>query len=167
LTTAIAVCLRFDEQTTGLVEQIWRSLGSDMLDLGYPPHLTLIIANDYAEVGDLVQALPRIAGRVPALVELGNPRAFPNSEVTYLPCSGDLSALHQLVADLVPFHTLHEHYRPETWTPHVTLQTRGNTGRALDVAGDGWLGLDAVPVALELITFPPVAVHSSLSVGQR
>jgi 2'-5' RNA ligase len=164
---AIGVCLRFDEQTTELVEQIWRSLGSDILQLGYPPHLTLIVANDEVDVGVLVRALPQIAHHVPASVELGGPRAFPGPEVAYLECRGDLGPLHRLVADLVPHDALHEHYRPETWTPHVTLQTKGDVRRALAVAVQEWRVCDAMPIAVDLLTFPPVAVHASVSVGQR
>lgn len=164
---AIAVCLRFDEQTEALVEQLWRALGSDMLQLGYPPHLTLVVVSDEVDLGVLLHALPRIASHVPASVELGEPRMFPGTEVIYLPCSGELRPLHKLVADLVPRDLVHEHYRPETWTPHVTLQTKGDAGRTLALAAVEWRACDAVPVALDLLSFPPVAVYASLSIGQR
>lgn len=164
---AVAVCMRFDGQMTALVEQLWRALGSDLLELGYPPHLTLVVVSDEADAGGLHRALPQIAGQVPGLIEIGDVRVFPDTDVVYLECRSDLRALHRLVADLVPVGAIHEHYRPETWVPHVTLQTKGDPASAMAVAGAGWRACDAVPVALDLVTFPPVAVLASASVDQR
>lgn len=169
---SFALCLRFDRDTTETVEQIWRALeqarvSSDMLELGYPPHLTLIVTSDEADVGDLVRSLTMLASRVPATVELGEARMFEASEVAYLACNGELADLQRRAAELVPSGTLHEHYRPGAWTPHVTLQTRGDAARAVAVAGEHWQPRLAVPVALDLVAFPPVAVHASVAIGQR
>jgi 2'-5' RNA ligase len=164
-----ALCLRFDRDTTEAVERVWRSLAeagvsSDMLELGYPPHLTLIVASDEADVANLARSLPRFAGHVPEQIELGGPRAFPNSDVAYLTCGSNLKELQRQVAALVPSDIVHEHYRSDIWTPHVTLQTRGDATRAVAIAAEHWQPLEAVPVALDLVSFPPVAVHTSVPI---
>jgi 2'-5' RNA ligase len=140
---ALALCLRFDRDTTAAVERLWRALAeagvsSDMLELGYPPHLTLIVAGIEADVANLARSLSRLAGHVPEQIELGEPRAFPNSDVVYLACRSNLRELQLQVAALVPSDILHEHYRPDIWTPHVTLQTRGDAALAVAIAGDHW-----------------------------
>jgi 2'-5' RNA ligase len=137
-----------------------------MVELGYQPHLTLIVTGNSEGAGALERALATIAGHVPSLVALGLVRAFPASEVVYLECAGGLQALQRLAADVLPLSMLHEHYRPETWTPHVTLQTRGDTARALAVVRERWNPREATLVTLEVISFPPATVRSSLPIRQ-
>ena len=115
----VALCLRFDRQTTEKVEGLWRELAdagmsSDMLGLGYPPHLTLVMTNDDVSAGDVASWPAGLAGHVPEVVRLGAARSFPGTQVVYLNCEGDLAALRHLqrvAADAVPADAIHEHYR--------------------------------------------------------
>jgi 2'-5' RNA ligase len=167
---SLALCLRFDRQTSEAIERIWHALAeasvsSDMLQLGYAPHLTLVVAEEASAI-DFAPTMAQIAEHVPASILLGEARSFPGSQVVYLSSDADLSDLQRLATAPLPPSSLHEHYRSGAWTPHVTLQTHGETDRALSVVQENWRPLAAIPVALDLITFPPVGVRSTVDLGR-
>lgn len=171
---SVALCLRLDRTATQAVERIWQELAAsgvstDMLELGYPPHLTLVVTNDDAQAETLEFELKRIASEAAAGITLGEPRTFPQSEVVYLSCEGDLAPLfhlQRLVAACMPDNLLHEHYRSTTWTPHVTLQTTGDAKRAMALASDLWRGpLPATFAQIDVVRFPPVQILASVALA--
>lgn len=167
-----ALCLRFGHTTAQAIERIWQDLANanvstDMLRQGYPPHLTLLLMDDAAPAAAFVPELERLSLVAPPSLTLGEPRHFPQSEVVYLSCAGDLVALFELqrlAANVVPLDAIHEHYRPGAWTPHVTLQTTGDTARSLEIARANWRSPHvATPAALDALTFSPIEVVGSVS----
>jgi 2'-5' RNA ligase len=168
---ALALSLRFDANTSAAIGRLWRALAdadvsSDMLDLGYPPHLTLLVMDDEQLAATLAPALAKVAPFAPPCLHLGEVNTFPQTEVVYVGCDGDLTGLrelHRLAAALVPEESPRPYYRPASWTPHVTLQTAGNASRALQVARTHWQsGTIAVPSRLELASFVPVQVGEGI-----
>jgi len=166
---AVALSLLFDAGTSDVIERIWRALSaaeisSDMLDLGYPPHLTLVVADDEALLPAFAGSLNDLAPLVPRQVRLGGVSGFPGTSVVYLECDGDLADVHRAAADCVPLESIRPYYRPGAWTPHVTLQTAGDPVAAAAVAKAHWSGgMVAVPVRLELAAFVPVEVKDGVN----
>jgi 2'-5' RNA ligase len=168
---ALALNLLFEAETTAAVRQLWQELAdagisSDMLDLSYPPHMTLLVTDDEQLATSLTPALASLSPLVPSSLRLGEVNNFAPTEVVYLGCDGDLTQLHELhrlAAVLLPEDSLRPHYRPRSWTPHVTLQTVGDASRALKLMRNRWqAGRTAVPVRLELATFVPVQVGEGI-----
>lgn len=159
---ALALALLFDDETTAAVERIWSELAAagisrDMLDLGYPPHLTLTVVEDETWRPQLEEALGRLATLVPHQLGFVEATMFPGTSVTYLTVDGDLRSLHKAAAAGLLPNDVRVHYRSEDWTPHVTLQTTGDAAAGLKVARGFWKVRRATrPVGLELVSFPPV-----------
>jgi hypothetical protein len=167
----VAFCLRFDDVTTAAVRRIWdelasRGISSDMIEAGYPPHLTLPLTDDMASPTGAADLLGVVTG-VPAKIVLGEPRVFAGTEVVYLSCetTPDLVALHSQLASAFPADRIHEYYRLGMWTPHVGLQLKGDVERSLAVARRLWRATAATPAHLDLVTFPPIAVVQTVKVG--
>ena len=168
---ALALSLRFDAETSAAVRRLWQELAdagisSDMLDLGYPPHLTLLVMDDEQLAAMLAPALASLAPFAPPDLRLGEVDTFARTDVVYLGVDGDLTGLRELhgrAAELVPEESLRPYYRPPSWTPHVTLQTTGNAPHAVDLLRRCWeAGRAAVPTRLELATFVPVEVGEGI-----
>jgi 2'-5' RNA ligase len=159
---ALALALLFDDEATAAVERIWSELAAagisrDMLDLGYPPHLTLTVVEDEARRPQLETAMGRVATLVPEQLGLAAATVFPGTTVTYLAVDGDLQPVHKAATARIGRDDVRVHYRSEDWTPHVTLQTTGDAAAGLQMAKESWRVRQAVrPVRLELVSFPPV-----------
>jgi proline iminopeptidase len=168
---ALALSLLFDSEASLAVRGIWSALAeagvsSDMRDLGYPPHVTLLVTDDESLADRLNTGLAALASLVPESLELRNIRQFPDSPVVWIECLGALKALHEAAAALVPLESIRPHYQPGAWTPHVTLQTLGDPVRAIDVARDNWQpGVTAHPFQLEVAGFVPVVPLKGIDVG--
>lgn len=167
----LALSLHFDKKASEAVKDVWKALSeagvsSDMLKLAYPPHVTLLVVDDESLADKLMAGLPELAPRVPRGVRLGDVRQFPGTSVVWIECFGDLAAVHEAAARLVPLERIDPHYRPGAWTPHVTLQTTGNAGRAMAIAQVEWhAGVSSSLSKLEVVTFAPVKVIRALDVG--
>lgn len=168
---ALALSLLFDAAPNAAVERIWQDLAasgisSDMLDLGYPPHLTLVVADDEALLPTFAAALADLAPLVPRQLRLGEVNGFAGTSVVYIACDGDLAEVHRAAAACVPLESIRPYYRPGAWTPHVTLQTAGDPVAASRLAKTHWrAGMSAVPVRLELAAFVPVKVQDGVDLA--
>jgi proline iminopeptidase len=168
---ALALSLLFDTDASLAVRGVWSALAeagvsSDMRDLGYPPHVTLLITDDERLADRLSDGLAALAPLVPNSLTLRDVRQFPDTPVVWIECLGDLEKLHEAAAGLVPLESIRPHYRPGAWTPHVTLQTLGDPVRAIDFASDNWTpGITAHPFQLELASFVPVVPLTGVDVG--
>ena len=161
---ALAISLVFDAETTTCVEALWRELAElgisrDMLDLRYPPHVTLVVTDDEKFEPEMRQALANAAGMVALAMKLGPVRRFDGTDITWLAADGGpgLHALHRLVANSVPLETIRPHYRPGQWIPHMTLQTTGDASAGQKLVSALWR--DQRPgkaTRLELARFLPV-----------
>ncbi len=167
---ALALSLHFDATASRAVRGIWSALAAagvsrDMLDLGYPPHVTLLVLDDETHAKRLQAGLGELAPLVPHELQLAEVRQFPENSVVWIECLGDLAPLHRVAADLVPPESINPHYRPGAWTPHMTLQVAGDARRALELARPAWRPTSAFPVKLEVASFPPPLALGGVDVG--
>lgn len=134
-----------------------------MLDLGYPPHLTLI-TSDHAEAErGMEAALSELASQSPPMLELGTVRRFPGTDVVWIGCVDEtgLRQLHARIARHVPGAFIRPHYKAGEWTPHVTLQIQGNAKAGLSLAEAAWRPMQAQVHQVELVRSPPpVAIRT-------
>jgi len=161
---ALALSLHFDGATANAVRAVWDALARagesrDMLDLGYPPHLTLIVVDDETLAPTLIGALGRLARLAPQNPALGIVRQFEATCVTWVSYVADrtpLDRLHASAAELFPIENIDPHYRPGLWTPHVTLALDGVAERLAEVARAAWTPRPIVyATRLEVARFPP------------
>ena len=170
---ALAISLVFDAATTARVAALWQALAEagisrDMLDLGYPPHVTLVVADDDAMEPQMRRALAAASGTNALALKLGPVRRFGGTDITWLAANGgaDLLALHRVVADAVGIEAIRQHYRPDQWVPHMTLQTVGDAGAGRDLLGALWQEeWSGVTTRLELARFLPVVVLDGMALG--
>ena len=170
---ALAVSLLFDDASTRAVEGLWQALAvagisRDMLDLGYPPHVTLVVVDDETLEAPLRRALTLADGQRVMQMRLGPVRRFEGTDIVWLAADGgvDLVALQRQVAATVPLETIRPHYRSGQWTPHMTLQTLGDAEAALRLVNPLWPRPgDALATRLELARFLPVEVVAGASLA--
>lgn len=160
---ALAVSLLFDGATTASVQALWERLdesgiSTSMLDLGYRPHVTLTVVQDDALASELQSKLSQQAWGDVLELEIGPVGRFHSTDVVWLGCTGDgLRAIQRDVCSLVSLDDIDPHYRPESWVPHLTLQTSGGAGAAGALADRMWREkTKAQAVAIELVRFRPV-----------
>jgi hypothetical protein len=160
---ALAVNLLFDAETATAVEAVWAALAAkgitrDMIDLGYPPHVTLVVVDDEALEPQLLEALALGRNRPSMPMTLGPVRRFDNTTVCWLAAKGaGLLDLHAAVAACVPTTAIRAHYRPGQWVPHMTLQTQGDPEAGAAIAGALWpVERPAMAVRLDMCSFLPV-----------
>ncbi|KQT46077.1 hypothetical protein ASG47_14175 [Devosia sp. Leaf420] len=168
---AVAVTLLFDPVATASVREIWHrmaelGISSSMLDLHYPPHLTLIVVEDEGLAGQLDRALPDLAQDARLNLTLGPPGRFVDTDVVWLGVDGaGLRELQAKAATLVGDAAIAPHYRPDGWVPHVTLQTAGHADAALELAHTMWPAQQAAEVrTIELVGFSPIVTLKRLGV---
>jgi len=164
-----AYCLRFDQGTEAAIGALWQVLvagggGDDMLQLGYAPHLTLATLDGAPSQAVLAAAFEGVSDLSAFDLTLGGIEVFAGTAIVWLAPAGTptLAALHDRLLSLLPGALLGEHYRTGQWTPHVTLQMRGDAELAIALSRAAWPGeVSARVVALELVQFPPVTVLRS------
>jgi len=160
---AVALSLLFEGAAADAVRAVWAALAEagesrDMLELQYPPHLTLMVAEDEGFMPILVERFAGLAPLVPDALGLDEVRQFEGTSVTWVSCGDDpgLGRLHAAAAGLLPADAIHPHYRPGVWTPHVTLALKGKAQSLLDRARAEWTkGVPARISRLEVARFPP------------
>lgn len=169
---ALAISLVFDAATTTRVAALWQALADagisrDMLELGYPPHVTLVVVDDDSLEPQMRGALAKAPGAA-LTITLGSVRRFEGTDITWLAADGgaDLLALHRLVADAVGIEAIRPYYRPGQWVPHMTLQTVGDAGAGHELLGGLWSEeWSGVTTRLELARFLPVVVLDGHDLG--
>jgi 2'-5' RNA ligase len=163
---AYAVNLLFNRSLADAVFERWTWLADadvsrSMLDLGYPPHVTLAVY-DTLRTDVATAALDRVFENVDqTAVTLTNVTTFgAGSGVLYaaLDPSPDLMRLHAITAAAIG-EVCHPHYQTGSWTPHCTLATGvndTNLDRAKVIVGRDWRSLTGVFEAAALVEFTPV-----------
>jgi len=168
---AVALSLVLGGAAADAVRAVWRSLaedgaGRDMLDLGYPPHLTLVVVGDEGQAPQLVDALGSLAPLVPKTLTLGEVRQFADASVTWVSCVGDrtqLDRLHGVAASVIEADAIDPLYQPGSWIPHVTLATAGNAQSLLAHARARWTPRVIARIArIEVARFPPAEVIAGI-----
>lgn len=163
---AFAVSLLFNPDIADVVSRQWQRLAEaglsrSMLDLGYPPHVTLAVS-DHLDTTTAAAALDEVFRRVKQIeATLTGIATFgPDSGVCYvaLAPSSELHRLHESVLAVVG-ENCRPHYRAGRWTPHCTLamnlpNAELDGARAL-LAGD-WRPLAGVFETADLVEFAPI-----------
>src|SRR5690606_39490061 len=97
---ALALSLIFDDEAVANVRALWQALADagisrDMLDLAYPPHLTLVVTDDESAEDAMQRALQWGLGREVS-IQLGDVSTFAGTPVVWLACNGGevLTSLH-------------------------------------------------------------------------
>lgn len=169
---ALALSLVFGDAAVADVRALWQALADagisrDMLDLGYPPHLTLVVADDDGFEDEMRLALQAAEGHTISIA-LGGVHRFDGTSVVWLACDGGeaLTALHADIASRLPLQAIRPYYRPGHWTPHMTLQTTGDAEAAMALAGKLWRATPVLRAArLELARFLPVQVLEGVTLA--
>lgn len=170
---AIAVSLLFDPEVDGAVRRVWQALAdngicSAMDNLGYAPHVSLIVSDDDDLAMSLSGAIAAMAGERGLDLSLGPARQFPDTSIVWLACDGGaaLFDLQKRIADVVPVDRIRPHYRPGQWTPHVTVEMAGDAAEGLRHANQLWPEVrKARSVRLELAQFMPVRPLSGVDLA--
>lgn len=123
--------LYFDSGTDAAIRGLWQriedaGLPSRMLELNYPPHMSILLCED-TDLNGLSQKLPEFVAMHPPLpVSFHSLGVFAGEDgVIYLAPTVDRTLLdfHAELWKLMEPYTVHsqDYYRPGTWVPHVTL----------------------------------------------
>jgi 2'-5' RNA ligase len=163
---AFAVSLLFNSEIANAISARWKRLAdagisSSMLDLKYPPHVTLGVYDELA-TDVTVATLDRIFRNADQIaVTLAGLSTFGfGSGVCYvaLAPSPDLMRLHATTVGALG-ETCRPHYRAGLWTPHCTLAT-GLTDdamyRARSLLEQDWRSLAGTFEMADLVEFAPV-----------
>jgi len=168
-----AVTLPLDVFAAKRIQRMWHMLAEqtgndDAIRLGYAPHITLAVLPDTAPVTEIEEAVFRVAGNwTPFSMVLAGLGVFPgaSSVIWAAPVvtTGLLASHASLCERLAPF-TVHPHYQPGHWMPHVTLSQEGpsSAARAIEVITSTWDGpICARLERVELVKFQPVEILRS------
>jgi 2'-5' RNA ligase len=163
---AFAVSLLFDPETAAAISARWdllaaAGLSRSMLDLGYPPHVTLVVHDGPIDATAAV-ALDRVFEQVDGMaVTLTGVTTFGRgSGVCYaaLAPSSELMRLHATIVGAIG-EACRPHYQTGRWTPHCTLATDMSDvdmGRANALLDKDWRPLEGFFESTELVEFAPV-----------
>jgi 2'-5' RNA ligase len=163
---AYAVSLLLDASAGALVSERWQQLADaglsrSMLDLGYPPHVTLAVYDDL-DVNTATTALDGTLTTAPRIdVKLSGITSFgAGSGVVYaaLAPSSDLSVLHETVLGTIG-GLCRPHYQVGQWTPHCTLATGlpdADVDRAVALLTRDWQPLTGRLESADFVEFLPV-----------
>lgn len=130
---ALAVCLLLDPPADAVVRRLWTRLE----EAGVPslashthgrhvPHLTYASLRTW-DLAAVTAALSALPARPPMRLHLDGLGVFRRSRCWLAPAlTPDLEPRQRAVVEaaVATSADLHKHYRPGTWTPHVTLAPR-------------------------------------------
>ena len=168
-----AVTLPLDAAAAKRIRRMWHMLAEqagadDAVRLGYAPHFTFAVLPDTVPTAEIEEAAFRVAENwAPFSVVLAGLGVFPGTPpvIWAAPAvTDDLIDSHAaLLGNLAPF-TVHPHYRPGNWVPHVTLSQNGpsSAARAIEVLASAWDGPICTRLErIELVQFLPVKILRS------
>ncbi|WP_158931244.1 2'-5' RNA ligase family protein [Acidisphaera sp. S103] len=171
-----AITLRLDPASADRIESLRHALAtegidSDRYNLVYPAHITLAIYPDRTPEDRLHAALAHVTASWRILpVTLSGIGIFhgTSSILWAAPVVGrDLLMLHASLAEALPDLSIHPHYQPEAWTPHVTLTgALPDPGPALKTLLTHWQPVTGTLVQADLVRFRPVEMLQSRSLAQ-
>jgi 2'-5' RNA ligase len=174
---AHAICLLFNAELAATVAARWQDLADaglsrSMLELGYPPHVTLAVF-DELDVNAAATALNGVFEDIgPFVLSLSGIATFgEGSGVCYatLAPSVDLTRLHATTLGAVG-EKCRPHYRIEHWKPHCTLAMNlsdADMDRAKNLLEQDWQSLSGAFELAELVEFAPVVRIKSWTFRDR
>jgi 2'-5' RNA ligase len=162
-----AVTLRLDPVAGARVTAMWTSIAaggaSDLLHLGYAPHLTLaVLCEGDAPLQERVRQAT--AGWRRLNVRFAGFGVFPGPQAVLWLAPVPTAALlswQRALCDALPADRLDPHYRPGNWMPHVTLGedlTPAALATAYDRTASDWEPFTATLEQVDLVRFRPVSL---------
>jgi 2'-5' RNA ligase len=162
---AFAINLLLDETAAAPIRDYWKRLAdakvsSSMVDLGYAPHVTLVVY-DTLDCAAALSLLDRIFAGQPVLdFALTLLETFGAESGVLYAALAPSDELRRLQAEIVAALSgdCRLHYRPEHWTPHCTLAT-GLPAVKLDATlrllRQHWQSMPGLFQVAELVEFVP------------
>jgi len=163
-----AVTLLLDPDCTARIRGLWQALARERLSdsavsLNYDPHVTLAIHDDTADPAVLSDGARSAASGWNALpVTCAALAVFPATPSTLWiapTVTTELLRAHAELCAALPSTSLHAHYRPGTWMPHITLADdlgAGSIGAALTTSAAAFRPFVASLDRIEVVSFRPV-----------
>lgn len=172
-----AVTLRLSDPAASKVERIRQALAErtgdeSIVQLAYPPHVTLVVLADDIPAKAIEDAAVRVINGWKALsIELVDVEVFsdPSRTIWAAPAQNErLLAYHrELIAALSAF-PVYPHYGAGAWVPHVTLGRSGQASesQSLEIAASLWEGrIEAQLDRVDVVRFSPVTLLHSVPLG--
>jgi 2'-5' RNA ligase len=118
----LAVTLPLEPVAGARVEAMMAKL-TECVSHAYPPHISIAVLDDALDAAGLCQALVAEVTNWPALqVAFAGLGVFSaDSTVLWLAPKPTKGLLHVNVCAMVGLQSVHPHYRPGEWVPHLTL----------------------------------------------
>lgn len=135
--------------------------------LGYPPHITLVRYSSVS-LGQLLQAAKEFRGEKAFAITFDRMSVFDADPVVlWLSPRPDrrLMDLHARVHEIINPELCDPHYRPQQWTPHLTIAMSISTAhrsQALELAAQPFEPLSLTFDAADCVSWPPVRVLHTL-----
>jgi 2'-5' RNA ligase len=163
---AYAISLLLDEPSASVIRRYWSVLAEagvsrSMLDLAYPPHVTLRV-HDELDAGAAAQKIDSTLAPVQNLEfsfeGLGTFEAEGAVLHALAAATSELLAVHDAIASAVS-EPCRPHYEIGQWVPHCTLATDLNAralSRVRALIEPHWHKLSGRFEAIELVRFHPI-----------
>jgi 2'-5' RNA ligase len=172
-----AVTLRLSEPAASKIVRIRQAFAErtgdhSIVQLGYPPHVTLVVLADDVPAKASEDAAIRVINAWKALpIELVGVEVFsdPSRAIWAAPAPNErLLAYHrELLAALSAF-PVHPHYGVGDWVPHVTIDQshRASAAQSLEIAVSLWEGrIEAQLDRADIVRFSPVTLLRNIPLG--
>jgi 2'-5' RNA ligase len=169
-----AITLRVAEPAATQLEHMQRTIADEIgdhriVELGYPPHVTLAVLSDSAAAEAVEDSVLRVVEDWNALpIVLGGLGLFPGpaSTIWAAPATTEqLLACHEKLIAALGLYRVHSHYAIGAWVPHVTLSQADQAlaARAIETATALWLGpIECQLDQVDLVRFSPTVVLRSV-----
>ena len=125
---AFAISLKAVNDTAAPIRVLWQEVARfesrpSMVDLDYPPHLTLAVYDNHPRVQAGAVLRQAFAGRSALCLTFTRLRFFDDPLVLWAEPSpsADLTSAHARVHACIDPQLCHPHFRPGVWVPHCTL----------------------------------------------
>ncbi|NTH43014.1 2'-5' RNA ligase family protein [Agrobacterium rhizogenes] len=166
------ISLKSCNATAGEILKLWDEASafesnSSMQELGYPPHLTLAVFEQWPKDVSAIMA-EVFSAQETLLIAFDAVKYFDNETMVLWAkprLNHDLSSLHSRLHGHFDPLSSHEHYRVGRWVPHCSLATK--VPQSAKPAAIGWAESRVVNFTVEFdladfVQFPPVVVHEEL-----
>jgi 2'-5' RNA ligase len=174
---AYAVTLRLDDDAAARVRVLWDALSAagfanHAARLGYEPHLTLALLDDPADASRLGETVRTISAEWRTMpLSLSAIAAFATAPATLWlapTVTAPLLQLHAALCAALP--SVHPHYRPAAWIPHVTLSddvASGALGEGINLVAERFQPFTATLDRLDVLRFRPISLlwHARLAIA--
>lgn len=174
---AVFINMCFDDESATHISKLQQVLAEQNISryaewLNYAPHITLVRLDDVAPESLIPIAEHFLREVQPITIMLGGLSLFSGSHpVLWLAPVSDMTLLdaHQKLCHALEPFSVHEHYQPKKWMPHVTLAAGLDANKAvaaMSVLLPMFKPISVKMARIEVVSFPPAQVLWSETVVQ-